>query len=516
MRTVLVLDFGSQYTQLIARRVREAHVYCEVHPYNLSAEKIHALNPAAIILSGGPASVYDDGAPRPDPCIATLDVPTLGICYGMGVLAIADGGTMGRAEHREYGHADLIIDNTDDLFHGFSVGESQGVWMSHGDRLEKIPEGYEPIAHSQNSPFAALRDASRKRFAVQFHPEVVHSREGRRMLENFLFRISGLGTDWTMANFVESATSRIREQVGSAQIVCGISGGVDSTVTAALIEKAVPGQLTCVFVDNGLLRKDEARQVETFLKPHFGDDLITIDASDRFLDELSGVADPEQKRKIIGRVFIEVFDEVAGTPRPGRDHARFLGQGTLYPDVIESVSVNGPSATIKSHHNVGGLPEHMKMGLVEPLRELFKDEVRAAGDVLGLPHDLLWRHPFPGPGLAVRCLGPIEREDLRMLREADAIFIEEIQNAGLYGAIWQAFAVLLPVRTVGVQGDNRTYDRVVALRAITSEDGMTADWFHFPHEVLAKASSRISNEVDGVNRVVYDISSKPPATVEWE
>jgi GMP synthase (glutamine-hydrolysing) len=516
VRTVLVLDFGSQYTQLIARRVREAHVYCEIHPYNMSIEAIRALDPAAVILSGGPASVYDQGAPHPAPEVLRMDLPMLGICYGMGLLALADGGVVTRAAHREYGHADLLVDETDDLFHGFRKGEPETVWMSHADRLEEMPHGYEPIGHSRNSPLAALRNREKRRYAVQFHPEVVHSREGRRMLENFLFRICGLKSEWTMAGFVDAATARIREQVGDGQVVCGISGGVDSTVTAALIEKAVPGQLTCVFVDNGLLRKNESLQVETALRPHFGDDLITVDASDRFLDALEGVADPERKRKIIGHTFIEVFDEVAGKPRPGRAKARFLGQGTLYPDVIESVSVKGPSATIKSHHNVGGLPDHMEMDLVEPLRELFKDEVRAAGDVLGLPRDLLWRHPFPGPGLAVRCLGPIEREDLGMLREADAIFIEEIQAAGLYDSIWQAFAVLLPIRTVGVQGDNRTYDRVIALRAITSEDGMTADWFHFAPDVLARASSRISNEVDGVNRVVYDISSKPPATVEWE
>ncbi|MFT4570373.1 MAG: GMP synthase (glutamine-hydrolyzing) [Hyphomicrobiaceae bacterium] len=516
MATVLVLDFGSQYTQLIARRIREARVYCEVHPYNLAADKIRQINPSAIILSGGPASVYDQGAPHPDPAVLQMDLPILGICYGMGVLALADGGVVTQAEHREYGHADIIIDDTEDLFHGFPPGESEVVWMSHADRLDELPHGYEPIAHSRNSPLAALRNKARKRYAVQFHPEVVHSREGRRMLENFLFRICELSGDWTMTSFVESATARIREQVGDAQIVCGISGGVDSTVTAALIEKAVPGQLTCVFVDNGLLRKDEAIQVETALRPHFGDDLITVDAADRFLDALAGVSDPEKKRKIIGHTFIEVFDEIAGKPRAGREKATFLAQGTLYPDVIESVSVNGPSATIKSHHNVGGLPDDMEMGLVEPLRELFKDEVRAAGDVLGLPYDLLWRHPFPGPGLAVRCLGAIERADLVMLREADAIFIEEIKAAGLYKAIWQAFAVILPIRTVGVQGDNRTYDRVVALRAITSEDGMTADWFRFSPDVLARASSRISNEVNGVNRVVYDISSKPPATVEWE
>jgi len=516
LQTVLILDFGSQYTQLIARRVREAKVYCEIHPFNLPADKMRAINPSAVILSGGPASVYDEGAPMPDPGLFELDVPMLGICYGMGILGLADGGVVLRSDHREYGQADLEVDAVDDLFAGFAVGESSTVWMSHGDRLEKLPRGWESIARSGNSPLAAIRSKEQRRWAVQFHPEVVHSRRGRDILENFLFRICALDADWTMENYVDATVRRIRELVGDAQVVCGISGGVDSTVTAALIEKAVPGQLTCVFVDNGLLRRDEATQVCEMLGPRFGDDFLFIDASDRFLDALADISDPEQKRKTIGRVFIEVFDEAASRPRPGRERATFLGQGTLYPDVIESVSVKGPSAVIKSHHNVGGLPERMKMSLVEPLRELFKDEVRELGAVLGLPHHWLWRHPFPGPGLAVRVLGPITRDALVALRDADAIFIEEIRRAGLYDDIWQAFAVLLPIRTVGVQGDYRTYDQVCALRAIVSEDGMTAEWFRFPPEVLARSASRIANEVRGVSRVVYDISTKPPATVEWE
>jgi len=516
---IVILDFGSQYTQLIARRVREARVYCEIHPFNLSADELRKMEPEGVILSGGPASVYDADAPLPSPGALDLEVPYLGICYGMGVLAIADGGVTARSDHREYGRAELIpVEGgaASPIFAELAAGGLGQVWMSHGDRLEKLPAGWDVIARSENSPYAALRRRDGRRYALQFHPEVVHSVNGRRILENFLFGVCDALPDWTMESFVAAATKRIRQQVGTRQVVCGLSGGVDSTVTAALIEKAVPGQLTCVFVDNGLLRKNEADEVRAKLGPYFGTDFVHVDASRRFLDALTGVVDPERKRKIIGATFIEVFDEAAAAAERTKPHAELLAQGTLYPDVIESVSVKGPSATIKSHHNVGGLPERMKLELVEPLRELFKDEVRAVGDVLGLPHDVLWRHPFPGPGLAVRVLGPIVEEDLAILREADAIFIDEIRRAGLYDAIWQAFAVLLPVRTVGVQGDYRTYDRVVALRAITSEDGMTADWFRFPADVLARASSRIANEVRGVSRVVYDVSSKPPATVEWE
>ena len=512
---VVVLDFGSQYTQLIARRVREAGVYCEIHPYDIEAGRLAELAPAAVILSGGPSSVYDADAPMPAPEVLEMDLPYLGICYGMGVLGLANGGTVAASKEREYGPAELSVNTGDRLFAGLN-GQASGtalrVWMSHGDRLERLPEGWDAVAATDSSPYAAVRDGKRPRYGLQFHPEVVHSRGGTEILRNFLFGVCGLSSDWTMEAFAETACRRIREQVGDGHIVCGLSGGVDSSVTAALIERAVPGQLTCVFVDNGLLRKDEASQVSERLGGYFGGDFVAVDAASRFLKALSGVSDPERKRKIIGETFIEVFEEAANE----RGQAGFLAQGTLYPDVIESVSVKGPSATIKSHHNVGGLPERMKLELVEPLRELFKDEVRAVGRVLGLPDDILDRHPFPGPGLAVRILGEITEEDLAILREADAIFIDEIRRAGLYDNIWQAFAVLLPVRTVGVQGDFRTYDRVVALRAITSEDGMTADWFRFPDEVLARASARISNEVTGINRVVYDVSSKPPATVEWE
>jgi len=514
---VVILDFGSQYTQLIARRVREAKVYCEIHPYDVTCERVQALNPQAIIFSGGPASVYDRDAPRPAPAIYDLDVPILGVCYGMGLLAQHYGGQVTGSDHREYGRAELAVDDNRDLFAGLSLAGRSVVWMSHADKLERLPEGWHVLGSSDNSPYAAVRDAEGRRFGLQFHPEVVHSDEGRRILENFLFRVCELTASWTMENFVESTVQRIREQVGEGRVVCGVSGGVDSTVTAALIEKAVPGQLTCVFVDNGVLRKNEAEQVQAALQHYFDSDFVYADASERFLSALENVADPEEKRKIIGRTFIEVFEQAAHDAETENGaRARFLAQGTLYPDVIESVSVRGPSATIKSHHNVGGLPERMNLELVEPLRELFKDEVRQAGQVLGLPSDFLGRHPFPGPGLAIRILGPVNREDLTILREADQIYIDEIRAAGLYDDIWQAFAVLLPVRTVGVQGDYRTYDRVIALRAVTSQDGMTADWFRFPHDVLARISARIANEVAGINRVTYDISSKPPATVEWE
>ncbi len=506
---ILVLDFGSQYTQLIARRVREAGVYCEIHPFNVSREKIAAMAPEGLILSGGPASVYDPNAPKID--AAVLDgQPVLGICYGMGILCQLEGGRVARADHREYGPAEIVIDDADDLLAGFEAPER--VWMSHGDRMEALPRGYQAIAHSGNSPIAAFRDPTRRRFGVQFHPEVAHTPRGAEILRNFLFRVCHAKADWTMEGFVEREVRTIRERVGEGSVICALSGGVDSTVTAALVQQAIGDRLVCVFVDNGLLRKDEFQEVTQVYREHFGFNLRAVDASAKFLDRLKGIEDPERKRKIIGNTFIEVFEEEERTV----PDVRYLAQGTLYPDVIESVSFKGPSQTIKSHHNVGGLPERMKLQLIEPLRELFKDEVRKVGAVLGIPDAILQRQPFPGPGLAIRVLGDVTPERLAVLREADAIVRKEILASPVAPSVWQSFAVLLPVKSVGVMGDERTYENTIAVRAVESVDGMTADWARLPYDLLAKISSRIINEVRGVNRVTYDISSKPPATIEWE
>jgi GMP synthase (glutamine-hydrolysing) len=506
---ILVLDFGSQYTQLIARRVREFSVYSEILPFNASLEEIRAFGPKGIILSGGPSSVYAEGAPLPDPGVFELGVPVLGICYGMQLITRHFGGEVGAAASREFGRAEVTVDRPAGLFD--TLGRSTTVWMSHGDRIERAPEGFVPIAHTDNAPVAAFAHEGRRVFGLQFHPEVVHTPEGTTMLENFAFGVCGVKPTWTMASFVETETERIRETAGDAGVICALSGGVDSSVAAVLVNRAIGERLTCIFVDNGLLRAGEAeRVVATF--QHMGLKLVHVDASKRFLSRLAGVIDPEAKRKIIGNTFIDVFHDEAVK----LEGVRFLVQGTLYPDVIESVSFKGPSATIKTHHNVGGLPEDLKFSLIEPFRELFKDEVRAIGRELGVPHEIITRQPFPGPGLAIRVLGEVTPERVALLQRADAIVLEEVKAAGLYESIWQSFAVLLPVQTVGVMGDERTYENVVALRAVSSVDGMTADWVHLPYDLLGTISNRIINEVRGVNRVCYDISSKPPATIEWE
>jgi len=512
---VLILDFGSQYTMLIARRIRELKVYCEIHPYSVGTEFVRDFRPDGIVLSGGPASVYGEGAPRIPREILDMGVPVLGICYGMQLIADLLGGKVGKAGDREYGFASIRGQWGDPLFLGieeFRHNMTIQVWMSHGDRIEEMPKGFASIALSENSPVAAMADETRRIYGVQFHPEVAHTPKGKEILANFLFRVCGLSPLWTMHSFIEASLARIRELVGKENVVLGLSGGVDSSVAAVLLHRAIGDQLTCIFVNNGLLRKDEAEEVLQTFRKGIGIRLEYVDASDRFLQDLDGISDPETKRKVIGETFIRVFEEAAGKI-PG---VGFLGQGTLYPDVIESVSFKGPSATIKSHHNVGGLPEKMHLKLVEPLRELFKDEVRELGRELFIPDHILDRQPFPGPGLAVRIIGPVTKARIRILQEADAIVLEEVRNAGLYESIWQSFAVLLPIKTVGVMGDERTYENVAAVRAVNSQDGMTADWVRLPYDLLQRISTRIINEVKGINRVVYDISSKPPSTIEWE
>ena len=515
MDRILIIDFGSQVTQLIARRVRENGVYCEIHPYNkVTEESIQEYSPGAVILSGGPASAHAADTPRAPDGLFDMNLPVLGICYGEQVMCSQLGANVESSDEREFGRAFVEVVKESLLFEGiWTQGNRYQVWMSHGDKIISMPKGFETIAVSESSPFAAIANENRKHYGVQFHPEVVHTPDGAKILANFVLKIAGCTGDWTMANFRRSSIDKIRNDVGDGKVICGLSGGVDSSVAAKLIHEAIGDQLTCIFVDHGLLRKGEAEQVVKTFRDRFNVELVHRDASDLFISELEGRKDPEEKRKIIGRLFIEIFEEEA--EKIGG--ANFLAQGTLYPDVIESVSATGgPSVTIKSHHNVGGLPERMKMTLVEPLRELFKDEVRALGQELDLPEEIVGRHPFPGPGLAIRLPGGVTKETLGILREADAIYIEEIQNAGLYDKIWQALAVLLPVRTVGVMGDDRTYEFACALRAVTSTDGMTADYYPFDHNFLRRTANRIINEVPGINRVTYDITSKPPGTIEWE
>jgi GMP synthase (glutamine-hydrolysing) len=507
----IVVDYGGQYTQLIARRIRELHVYCEIVPPWVTSERLREIAPRAVILSGGPASVYASDAPKTNPEVFKLGVPMLGICYGMQLMMQELGGKVEAAGAREFGRAELVHTGADDpLFQG--VPSVSNVWMSHGDRVTALGRGFETFATSVNCPFAAVRSADRKLYGLQFHPEVVHTEHGTKLLENFLFEVAGLHGTWNMDEFIQSELARLRARIGKSKVICGVSGGVDSTVVAVLLHEAIGEQLHCIFVDNGLLRANEREEVGRCFRDQLRIPLVTLDESEKFLRNLRGVEEPEKKRVVIGHTFVAAFERAASKIAD----ARFLAQGTLYPDVIESVSVHGPSATIKTHHNVGGLPEVMKLEVVEPLRELFKDEVREVGDRLGVPRELSRRHPFPGPGLAIRVIGEVTRERLEILRAADLIVQQEIRASGWYEKLWQAFAVFLPVRSVGVMGDYRTYENTIALRCVTSRDAMTADWAPLPHELLAKISSRITNEVHGVNRVVYDISSKPPATIEWE
>ncbi|HIP21202.1 MAG TPA: glutamine-hydrolyzing GMP synthase [Sulfurimonas sp.] len=508
--SIIVLDFGSQYTQLIARRLREDKVYCEILPYHASAKDIAARNPKGVILSGGPSSVYNDDAYEVDKAIYDMGIPILGICYGMQRIAVDFGGSVIRSNHHEYGKAELKLETASPLL--ADCDDDRIVWMSHSDKVDVLPEGFAPIATSDNSPYAAIANEEKRVYAMQFHPEVQHSEEGYLMLRNFARNICGVTEKWKMEHFLKEKIKMIREKVGTGKVLCGLSGGVDSSVVAAMLYEAIGDQLIPVFVDNGLLRKGEREQVQEVFKINLKAPLVTVDAVDNFLGKLEGISDPEQKRKIIGHTFIEEFEKEAKK----HDGIKFLAQGTLYPDVIESISVNGPSEVIKSHHNVGGLPDWMDFELIEPLRELFKDEVRKIGLELGLPSDMINRHPFPGPGLAIRIMGDVNVPDLDMLREADVILLDELKASGYYAKTWQAFTVLLNVKSVGVMGDNRTYDNTVCVRVVEAVDGMTATFAHLPHDLLERISRRIINEVDGINRVVYDISSKPPATIEWE
>jgi len=510
IQKIIILDFGSQYTQLIARKLRELNIYCEIHPFSISKEKLDELTPNGIILSGGPSSVYSDGAPIPNFNVFELGIPILGICYGLQLIAYQLGGEVDKAAKREYGRASILITTDNKLFDG--VKNNSIVWMSHGDALTKIPDNFEIIAYTENSPICAIRNEEKNIYGLQFHPEVHHTEYGKNILENFARKICNISYSWSAKSFIEESIENIRKTVGNDGVICALSGGVDSTVLAILLYKAIGNQLHCIHVDTGLMRKNESERIYKLFKENFNISIDLVDASDDFLSELKNITDPEMKRKIIGRKFIEVFEQEAKK----FNDAKWLAQGTLYPDVIESVSVKGPSATIKSHHNVGGLPEKMGLKLIEPFRELFKDEVRAVGRELGVPDWFVNRHPFPGPGLAIRIIGEITKDKIQILQDADEIYIEEIKKAGLYNEIWQAFAVLLPVKTVGVMGDERTYESVCSLRAVTSTDGMTADWYPIPYELLSTISNRIINEVKGINRVTYDITSKPPGTIEWE